>query len=180
MEELIPILGIISKLLLMLILFVGGTVVIGIIFSKIMNKGFKFSEMLENKMSKGKNIDPFWPTIKDRETAIIVAKNSSYFMFFIAFLFAILSFFEVFGVSALGLIDTIFYIVIGFGLYKLSRFAAVAGLALFLVSKVFALFFSLAIPSAFWVILVLLSYINGIRATFAFHKLPVDVPDKVI
>lgn len=171
MEDLKPVLEIILKLGMYMALFIGCIVLVGFIFSKIMNKGFSISEKLEKKMSKGKNIDPFWPTIKDKETATIVAKNASYFVFFIAFLTAIFSIFQLFGASTLGLIDAALFCIIGFGLYKLSRIAAVAGLSIYLLGKVYALITYLAIPQAFWVILILLAYINGIRATFAYHKL---------
>jgi hypothetical protein len=139
MEDIGQVVTIILKLGMIMALFIGSIVLIGYIFSKIMNKGFNITEKLEKKMSKGKNIDPFWPTIKDKETAIIVAKNASYFVFLITFISAILSVFQLFGATRLGLIDAALFGIIGFGLYKLSRFAAVAGLLIYFLGKVYTL-----------------------------------------
>lgn len=171
MEDLGQVVSIILKVGMIMVLFIGCIVLIGYVFSKIMNKGFSLSEKLEKKVSKGKNIDPFWATIKDKETAIIVAKNASYFVFLLTIISAILSGFQLFGATRLGLIDSALFGMIGFGLYKLSRFAAVAGLLIYLLGKVYTFIVYLTIPQSFWIILISLVYINGIRATFVYHKL---------
>ena len=178
MEGSNPVVAILLRIGIYMAFFIFGIVVVGYIVSKLMNKGFSLSELLDRKLSKGKNIDPFWPTMKDKETAIIVARNSSYFIFFIAVLTGILYGFQIFGLSRYGLIDTLLLVIIGIGLFNMSRIAAVAGLSLYIISKIYALLAYLAIPQAFWIILVVLTYINGIRATFAYHKLEPD--EKII
>ncbi len=177
MEGINPAVVMILKLLMGLVGFLAVIVVGGLLFSKIMNKGFEFSEKLEKKSSKGKDIDPFWPTISDKEVATIVARKSSYSIFIIAFITALCSWFHFLGLSSLGFIDAAILTLVALGLFFMSRVAAVLGLSVYILGKVYALITYLAIPQAFWVILIVLIYINGIRATFAYHKFE---PEEVI
>ena len=71
------------------------------------------------------------------------------------------------------LVDALLFILIGWGIHRISRFAAVAGLLLFILERVFewlnygrgntvvALLLALAFTLAF---------INSVRGTFAYHR----------
>jgi hypothetical protein len=66
------------------------------------------------------------------------------------------------------------YLAIGLGIYKFSRFAAIAGVALYWVERIFM--FSMQGEEAFTglsiylVIIFTFGFVNGIRGTFAYHR----------
>jgi hypothetical protein len=80
------------------------------------------------------------------------------------------------GIDALAYIDAIIFGVIAFGIRRRSRIAAVAGLSLFIVEKLFQLAQGeFNIFTTFMTGLLLVLFISGIRGNFAFHRLSASV-----
>lgn len=116
----------------------------------------------------------WWPEITDLESA----KKVAYYGVWAALinaglttLFVILSFFGVnlFNTNALTLIDVAIFLIIAFGIYKLNRIAAVAGLLFYLFEIVVTI---LTVGSSIGIlgVVLLFLYINSIRGTFAYQK----------
>jgi len=84
------------------------------------------------------------------------------------------------GIDAWSYLDAVLFAAITFGIYKLSRFAAVAGLVLYVLESLYAMA-QLAGPRSGIVlrIILTLAFINAVRGTFAYHRLSVSAPPTV-
>ena len=77
------------------------------------------------------------------------------------------------GVDFLGLdlfafLDVAIFLIIGFGIYKISRIAAVLGLCLYLFEQISMILVSGRFS---WMMIIFtLAFCNSIRGTFAYHK----------
>ena len=107
----------------------------------------------------------WWPTITNRETAQKVARNEVWAAIFVA------------------AVDAVIFCLLAIGIHKMFRTAAVAAFGLFVVEKI--LWFAAAVSHSqnspdtavtIGPILVTLAitaaFLNSVRATFAYHKLP--------
>ncbi|HEX4842014.1 MAG TPA: hypothetical protein VFV60_07590 [bacterium] len=74
------------------------------------------------------------------------------------------------GMSPLAIVDVGIFVLIAFGIYKMSRFAAVAGLALYLLERVRLFQETRAAPNVLAIVFTLM-FINSIRGTYAYRKL---------
>lgn len=79
-------------------------------------------------------------------------------------------------VDSLALIDCGILLILAWGTYKMWRSAAVGALLLFLISKIMLLVTlgqsgNLHIGMAFSMVIFLVMYINGVRGTFAYHRI---------
>ena len=81
------------------------------------------------------------------------------------------------GIDAWAYLDAVLFAAITFGIYKLSRFAAVAGLVLYVLESLYAMT-QLAGPRAGIVVRIILTlaFINAVRGTFAYHRLSASAP----
>jgi hypothetical protein len=80
------------------------------------------------------------------------------------------------GIDAWAFLDAGLFLGLGIGIWRMSRVCAVLGLTFFLVEKLF-MFASNpgnASKGVIMVIILVLAYINGIRGTFAYHRLRND------
>jgi hypothetical protein len=124
----------------------------------------------------------FWPAVDTIGAAQDAAKLGAYTAAIVAgitALFAILSLFGVEITSIWALVDAGLFALIAFGIYKMSRVAAVAGLLLYLWGQLSQLLDS-GRTNWFLVFLFTLMFIGGIRGTFAYHKLKKQQPEPVI
>jgi hypothetical protein len=81
--------------------------------------------------------DLLWPDISDTVAAKTAARNGMYLSLLIA---AMTTFFVLFGSAARGaMMDAVLFVFIGFGIRRMSRFAAVGGLVLYLIEQLFAI-----------------------------------------
>lgn len=79
---------------------------------------------------------------------------------------------EAFGfVDAWAFLDAAMFAAIGFGIYKGSRFAALAGLILFVAEKILQVAMTGKLGGFIMAFLFVLLYITAVRATFALHRL---------
>lgn len=81
------------------------------------------------------------------------------------------------GIDAWAYLDAILFAAITFGIYKLSRFAAVAGLVLYVLESLYAMA-QLAGPRSGIVlrIIITLAFIHAVRGTFAYRRLLASAP----
>jgi len=75
--------------------------------------------------------------------------------------------------SIIYLLNAAVFIVIGIGIYKMSRVAALAGCCLFIIERAYAWFvIGFQVTLLAWAILLVVTvmFLNGCRGTFAYHK----------
>ena len=120
--------------------------------------------------------DWFWPRVSDRKNAQFAISEACFAAGLVAVITALLGTIEMLkdGTEGLGLemfVSVAIYASAGFGIYRRSRIAAVLALAFYLAGQGYA-----------WVaagpkigalpLLITLAFLNGVRGTFAYHKLP--------
>jgi hypothetical protein len=116
----------------------------------------------------------FWPKVSDRKNAQF-AINEVFFAAVVAVLTAIMATVEALkdtteGLGAEGFANAILFGGVAFGIYR-SRIAAVSALALYLVGRGYA-WVTVGPKVAALPVLVTLAFLNGVRGTFSYDKLP--------
>jgi hypothetical protein len=118
----------------------------------------------------------FWPKVSDRKNAQFAITEAFFAAAVVAALTAIFTAVEALkdtaeGLGPEGFVSAIVFAGVGFGIYRRSRIAAVSGLVLYLVGRAYAW---VKVGPNFGAIplLVTLALLNGVRGTFAYHKLP--------
>ncbi len=121
-------------------------------------------------MSERKGMAWIWPETSDDDSAKEAAKQGVWACSFIAIVTGGMAFFQAMGFDSAAFVDAFLFAIIGFGIFKLSRTAAVAGLVLYLIERIYmwATFGSKNIAMA---ILLSLMFVNSIRGTFSSHKI---------
>jgi len=139
---------------------------------------YPFFDMLSKRADEQRKYisNPFWPKINTVETAKIVARNTSEITFLIAGITTVYTIFKIQSVSYLAIFDISVLIVIGFFIRKMSRIAAIIGFCLYISSKIVTFMKFPFIGSTAFLIIFMLAFINGIRATFNYHRLINDDP----
>lgn len=118
----------------------------------------------------------FWPTITTQEEAKSAARPGVWVAAIVAAITALIAAYaaatgkEVIGINAWAFVDAALFAGISFGIYKMSRAAAVVGLLLYLVERVYMTAVAGG-RGAIVTILFTVALINSARGTFAFHKL---------
>ncbi|MFQ5801544.1 MAG: hypothetical protein ACE5JQ_01445 [Candidatus Methylomirabilales bacterium] len=116
-----------------------------------------------------------WPTITGLESAKGAARQGVWAALFVAVVtaaVAILSHagFPILDFNLEALVDAALFAIVAWGIHKMSRTAAVCGLGLYLIERIYM--WSNHGPKGFiWVIIISLMYINAIRGTFQYHKI---------
>jgi hypothetical protein len=77
------------------------------------------------------------------------------------------------GFSRISLVDSGLFAIVAWRTYKMSRAWAVVGLVMFVAGRVIAFYLSgvIAMSGIIGGLLLLLLFLNGVRGTFAYHKL---------
>jgi len=118
----------------------------------------------------------FWPKITDVESAKAasragVAGAGIVVVVTLAFVvWGLLRGSPVANIGIAALIDAGLFLLIGFGIYRMSRVAAVAGLILYLVELWFTLKTGGTSANVVLPIIIILAFLGGIRGTFGYHK----------
>ena len=138
---------------------------------------------MQTNPSANKNpLSAFWPAVDTLEAAKNTAKQGGIAAAIVAVItavFAILSLFGVELVSIWALVDAGLFALIAFGVFKMSRVAAVLGLLIYLWGQINQMLATGKINSILFILFVLY-FIHGIRGTFAYHKLKNQAPEPVI
>jgi hypothetical protein len=88
--------------------------------------------------------------------------------------FAVLALFDIpmiHGIDAWALIDAALWAGLAIGIWRMSRWAAVAGLAGIILEHLFTPAREVGMAYLIATLLAVLLFINGLRATFAYHRL---------
>jgi hypothetical protein len=111
----------------------------------------------------------YWPNVSTSEKSKSAAHQGAIACFVVGIFTAVIM-----GLNA-SLIEALLFVVAGLGIWKLSRFWAVFGLALYLIETVLDEFPSGSRSEAAGYIVVTivltLALITGVRGTFAYHRL---------
>ena len=126
-------------------------------------------------MANNKSINWIWPKIADLETA----KGAARLGFWVAILGAVIAtvfaVFKILDSNLWTLIDAAIFALIAWGINKMSRFAAMAGLTFYLIEQrnILLTFELQQLPL---IAIFMLLYIHSIRGTFAYHKFTISKP----
>lgn len=107
----------------------------------------------------------FWPNLSSEPNSQSACETASYACFFIAGLTTLFAL----ATSKLGLIDAALFLIIGFGLRKMWRTAALAGFILYLIEQ--GLVLAQGQFPGVLTILIAVILLNGVRASFAYQRM---------
>jgi hypothetical protein len=120
----------------------------------------------------------FWPDVSNVEEAKKACRVAMWCAIFVASVTTLFSLLALAGtkianlpIDASALFDAALFAGIAFGLSRYSRFAGVAGFALFLFERIYMI--SKSGPAAgglFLGIFILLGFLHGMRGAFSYHK----------
>ncbi len=111
-----------------------------------------------------------WPQLDDLETARSASRQGMWAAAIVAVLTALFAAFGVLGTNASAFFDAVLFAVIGIGIYRISRVAAVAGLLLFILERA-VIFAQTRQTGGVVAIFILLAFGNGARGAFAYRRL---------
>lgn len=138
--------------------------------------------MQNNPPPNKKAANWFWPPVDSLNAAKEAAKQGAIAAAIVAGITAIVAILSLFGLeitSLWALVDAALFALIAFGIYKLSRVAAVIGLTLYLWEQLSQIL-ATGKTNIFLVVLFTLYFIHAIRGTFAYHKLKEQELEPVI
>lgn len=138
--------------------------------------------MQNNLPANQKTKNWFWPPVDSLDAAKEAAKQGAIAAAIVAgitALFAILSLFGVALTSIWALVDAGLFALIAFGIYKMSRIAAVIGILLYLWGQLSQIL-ATGKTNFILVFLFTLYFIHAIRGTFAYHKLKKQQPERAV
>jgi hypothetical protein len=120
-----------------------------------------------------------WPHITDVDSAKRASKQGYWACAFIVgwtLLFVVLSLFgkglmgiRVPYIGLFSLLDVSIYIIIGWGIYKMNRIAAVAGLFVYLFARIL-IWAQFGFGGPWSATIISLMFVNAVRGTFEYHK----------
>ena len=125
-------------------------------------------------MPDNKKFNWVWPNIIDKNTAQKASQQGYWACILCAGATILLVAINYFGTDLLNftpwaLGDAFLFIVIGWGIYKMNRFAAVSGLALYILERV-SMWSEHGPKNPILAIFFTLMFINSVRGIFAYHK----------
>jgi|GEM_PF-6964132 len=121
--------------------------------------------------------NPFWPEVKDLESAKSACRTAAGTAFFIAGITAVVAGIAVAGTTVIpgidgwAFADVALFVVLGIFLRRFSRTAAVIALALFMLERVSMMIQGTSPASLPFGIILTLLFITGVRGAFAYHRL---------
>jgi hypothetical protein len=133
----------------------------------------KLDRMTDNQKIK-KTEQWFWPNTGSIEGARAAARQGVWAASFVAvvtFGFAIYSRFAaaILNIDIWALVDVFLFCIIAVGIWRVSRIAAVSGLMLYVLERVW-MFQTNGQIGGFVAIIIVIMFVNSIRGTFAYHR----------
>jgi hypothetical protein len=122
-----------------------------------------------------KNFEKILPSITDKLSAKKAAKHGIWASLFCSCTTILVVFINAIGlkileVSYLALIDAVIFGIIAFGIYKMSRSAAIIGLVYYLYGRISMYIIEGSLGKPYYIIIFIIMFINSIRGTFLYHK----------
>ncbi len=117
----------------------------------------------------------YWPAIPDAAAARKVARQAFWGAVVICLITAVFATLALYraregNVTAYSYVDAAAFAVIALGIWKMSRVAAVAGLVLYLIERIVGWTGVQNLGYMFIILAFTLAFVNGVRATFAYHR----------
>ena len=118
----------------------------------------------------------YWPQIADRETARRVARQAFWGAVLVSGITAVFATLAAFGTSLAGVGTSAFgdaalFGFIALGIWRMSRVAAVSGLVLFVLERIWMWRDNPRAGNIIVAVLFTVAFANGVRATFRYHRL---------
>jgi hypothetical protein len=115
-----------------------------------------------------------WPHITDADSAKKASRQGYWacaFIVGITLLFVVLSLFGkgLLDVGLSALLDVLVFMIIGWGIYKMNRFAAVVGLFFYLFERILT-WAEYGHGGPGTTAIICLMFVNAVRGTFEYHK----------
>ncbi len=120
-------------------------------------------------MSKQKGMAWIWPDTSDEKSVKEATRQGIWACAWVAGVTAIMAFLNSMSLDQSAFIDAFIFAVIGFGIYKYSRTAAIAGLAMYILERIY-MWSTTGIKGPVMALILILMFVNSIRGTFAYHK----------
>jgi hypothetical protein len=125
-------------------------------------------------MGMHKRVEWIWPPLTDTASAQKASKQGLLACTWCAGATLFLVVLSILGVRLFdfdmwALIDALLFIVIGWGIYKMNRFAAIAGLALYIIERAF-MWFEYGPKNPVIALIISFMFVNSIRGIFAYHR----------
>ena len=114
--------------------------------------------------------ESFWPSVDTAEGAASAAKQGFWAALFCAVVTAAFGLLSIMGFDPSALVDAALFAIIAWGLWKKSRAAAVCGLLLYVVERLY-MWSTVGMQNPIVPVLLTLMFINGVRGTFAWKRL---------
>ena len=122
-----------------------------------------------NPKSTSRLRELLWPDISDTVAAKTAARNGMYASFFVAGATILAA---VFGyVPRNAVFDAVLFFIIGMGIRWMSRFAAAAGLVLYLLEQLSAMAKGRVFVNFVMLVILTALFVNSVRATWLFRRL---------
>ncbi len=124
-------------------------------------------EQVTERPSRWRNL---WPDVSDPESARSASRQGMWAAVVVAVVTGVFAAAGALGLNAYAFIDVVMFLAIAWGIHRVSRVAAVAGLVLFVVERV-AIFAQTRQTGGLLAIALLLAFGNGARGAIAFQRL---------
>jgi hypothetical protein len=119
----------------------------------------------------------FWPNVAIRRQAQYAINEAFCAAALVTVVTAVLAAMAIYGdsvpdIDPSALAEATIFAGITFGIYRRSRTAAVAGLALYVLERGYLIYISGGPRNVLWSFVIAMAFVNGVRGTFAYHRLP--------
>jgi hypothetical protein len=118
----------------------------------------------------------YWAEIKDRDTAKKAAMQGVGAATLVSVVTAIMAVGGWMGAGPGALVDAALFGAVAFGIYRMSRAAAVCGLVLYLLERVYAMSQGSGGGGIMMAIFLTMAFVQSIRGTYAYHGLKAALP----
>ena len=114
--------------------------------------------------------ESFWPSVDTAEGAALAAKQGFWAVLICTVVTAAFALLSIMGFDPSALVDAALFAIIAWGLWNKSRFAAVSGLLLYVIERLY-MWSTVGIQNPVIPVLFTLFFISGVRGTFAWKRL---------
>jgi len=118
----------------------------------------------EGFLERGRKV--FWPNVSNLEGAQLAVKYGWVASYLVACITAVSALVGWIAISSL--FDAVFFLIIGYGIFRYSRIASVIGLVFFALELLYKIQEGKSLGIG---VIILLYFINGARGTLAYYRL---------